>query len=321
MAGGFAVNTRRKIVPLSNIIKPAGGGSSPAVQLPKTGILARIFLAIRGSIAGSLTAPNALGMASILSRVRLTANSGVDMFNISGAGYHYILRELLESEYIDLFGQSNARSAVTATSFNLDMVIPMALNLRDMIGVIALQNEQTILSLAVDWLADASVATGATVTATITPYLELYTVPVDPADWPPFNVVHNILEDTQAVAATGDFVYNWPRGNTYLQIGHGLGFGAAGADSFNRFRIRVNQSDYLQDSDIPYLDMEHRFFRGRARPAGTVNVDFLASSGLGNYGLARDFYDSTKVTDLASVLTATAIGTLYTVRRQLVVLQ
>lgn len=320
MAGGFTVNTRRKIVQLPTQARPAGGGTT-SINLPKTGLLSRIFCAIRGSVSGTLTAPNALGFASVLNRTRLTINSGIDLYNVSGAGYHYLLRNAVGSEYIDPQGQSNATSAVSAASFNLDEIIPVAINTRDPLGYVMLQNEQTLLTLNIDWNADGNVATGATVNATAELYAELFTVPVDPADYPPLNVVHQCLEDQQAVAAAGDYPYAWPRGNTYLQTLHGFGIGASGADNFSQFAVRVNQSDYLQRSDIPLLDMEYRDFRGRARPAGAIMVDLLATSGLGNFGLTRDVFNSALVTDLASVITASGAGTLYTVRRQLVVLQ
>ncbi len=322
MAGGFAVNTRRKILPLTGAVtRPVGGGTFGPLTLPKTGLLARIYIALRGSVAGALSAPNALGMASIISRVRLTANSGIDIFNVSGSGYHYLLRNVLESEYIDPVGQSNATAAITATTFNLDVVIPVAMDMRDPTGLIMLQNEQTIVNLFIDWLADASVATGATVTLTTGDvFLEIFTVPPDPKDWPPLNVIHQCLEDQQAVAAAGDFPYYWPRGNTYVGIYHGFGIGAAGADNFNKLAVRVNQSDYLQNTPVDFLDLEYRLLRGRARPAGGVFVDLLGTSGLGVYGLPRDMFNSALVTDLATVITTTGAGTLFTVRRQLVVL-
>ena len=322
MAGGFAVNTRRKILPLTGVItRPVGGGTFGPFTLPKTGLLARLYLALRGNIAGTLSAPNALGMASIISRIRVQANSGLDIFNVSGAGLNYLLREALESEYIDPMGQSTARNAVTATTFNLDAVIPIAVNMRDPSGLIMLQNEQTIVNLYIDWLADASVATGATVTLTTGDlFMEVFTVPPDPKDWPNLNVVHQCLEDQQSIAAAGDFPYYWPRGNTYMQILHGCGIGAAGSDLFSRVSVRVNQSDYLQNTPPDYLDVEHRLMRGRGRPAGAIIVDLAASSGLGCYALARDLLNSALVTDLATVITTTGAATLYTVRRQLLTL-
>ena len=320
MAGGFVANTRRKVVQIPTQTRPAGGGTT-SINLPKTGLLAGIFLAIRGSIAGTLTVPNPLGFASVVNRVRLTLNSGIDIFNVSGAGYNYLLREVIESEYIDISGQNNSRSAVTAAAFNLDMFIPVAINMRDPLGLILLQNEQTLLTLNVDWNADTNVATGATITATAVPYIELFTVPVDPQDFPPINIIHQTLEDQQAISGAQDWVYNWPRGNTYLQVLHGVGIGSAGADGFTKAQIRVNQSDYLQSTDVPYLDLEFRRIRGRARPAGGVYFDLLGSSGIGNYGLTRDVFNSSLVTDLASVITTTGAYTAFNVRRQLVVLQ
>lgn len=322
MAGGFVANTRRKIIQLPIQTKPAGGGTT-SINLPKTGLLASISLAIRGSVTGTVTTASPLGFASVISRIRLTLNSGIDIFNVSGAGYHYLLRNVLESEYIDIASQSNATSTVTAAAFNLDTIIPIAINLRDPLGLILLQNEQTLLTLNIDWNADTNVVLtgGGTVAATAEPYLELFTVPVDPQDFPPINIVHQVLEDQQAVSGAGDWVYNWPRGNTYLQVLHGCGIGAAGTDSFSKAVIRVNQSDYLQNTDVPYLDIEFRRMRGRARPAGGIYYDLLASSGLGNYGLTRDVFNSALVTDLASVITMTGALTSYNVRRQLVVLQ
>ena len=322
MAGGFVANTRRKVVQIPTQTRPAGGGTT-SINLPKTGLLAGIFLAIRGTVGGTVTTANPLGFSSIINRVRLTLNSGIDIFNVSGPGYNYLLREVLESEYIDISGQNNARSAVTAAAFNLDMFIPVAINMRDPLGLILLQNEQTLLTLNIDWNADTNVVLtgGGTITATAVPYIELFTVPVDPQDFPPINIIHQILEDQQAISGAQDWVYNWPRGNTYLQVLHGVGIGAAGADGFNKAQIRVNQSDYLQSTDVPFLDLEFRRVRGRARPAGGIFFDLLGTSGIGNYGLTRDVFNSSLVTDLASVITTTGAYTAYDVRRQLVVLQ
>lgn len=312
----FDMATRRKIIKLADLARPAGGGTVFA-SLPRSGLLGRVFLAVRGSIAGTLTAPNALGKASIIRRVRLTANSGIDIINISGAGYHYLLRQGQELEN-DTTPQSDARIAVAAGAFNLDMVLPVAINQRDALGLLMLQSEQTVITLSVDFEADATVATGATVTCTVTPYLEVFTVPADPMDWPPLNLIHQVLEDAQAISAAGDFAYSWPRGNRYLQVFHGLGMGSSPADGFSNVKIRVNQSDFLLDADPKYLDMERAYSTLTQRLSGTILIDMAGSSGLGMYDKARDSIDSSQLTDLASVITATGAGTLYSVRRQLV---
>lgn len=315
----FLMSTRRKRIPLPTMTKPTGGGSV-SVNLPKTGLLGGIYLAIRGTVSGTLSAPNALGMSSIVRRVRVTSNSSIDIYSTSGAGYCYLLQEGLESEYFLASGQNTGRSAVTATSFNLDMYIPIALNLRDPVGLLMLQNEQTLVTLTVEFETDSVVATGATVAATVVPYMIIYTVPVDADALPELNVIHQITEESQIQSGAGDITYYAPRGNIYLQLFHGYGIGVSGTDAFNRFKTRVNQSDFWEDTGVDGLDIEHRLLRGRARPAGGIFVDYLGTSGLGNYGLSRDLFNSNLVTDYASIITATGAGTLYSVRRQLVTL-
>src|SRR5579885_1225830 len=244
MPGGFNVNTRRKIIQLADIQYPAGGGIV-YTNLPKVGLLARIWLAVRGTVGGTVNAANALGYSSAINRFRLTANSSLDVYNVSGVGNSYLVSNTLESEYFNIQGQNQGTSEVVVGNFNLDTLIPCMINMRDPIGLLMLQNEQTVVTLVSDFNTPTNVGgSTATITAlTVTPYLEVFTVPVSPQDWPPLNVVHQILEDTVPVAGSGDQTYYWPRGNTYLQVLHGAGLGVAGADGCSKVQWRVNQSD------------------------------------------------------------------------------
>lgn len=320
----FDASTRRKVVQLANIVKPTGGGTVQ-IQIPRTGLLSHIFLAVRGSISGTLSAPNSFGFSSVISSVRLYGNQGIDIFNLSGQGYHYLQRMHMELGQ-DVNPLSNARSAVTAATFNDDMVIPVCLNLRDPLGLINLQSEQTVLTLQVTFLADGSVATGATVTCTVSPYLILYAVPAAWATNPqavlPLNVVHQILEEQTQFASTGQQPYNWPRGNRYTKLLHGYGFGVAGADAWTSIQLRVNQSDFLRSTDQLFYDLEQPLltpgWSQANRLPGTLGFDFLFSAGLGNYDKTRDVLDSSKVTDLATVFNVSSTGTLYSVKNQLV---
>jgi hypothetical protein len=312
----FVRNTRRKVIPLTSQAK---GVSNPlSWQLPKTGFLAGIFLRITATVAGTLSAPNALGAASIVRRVKLTANAGPQLIDISGPGYAYLLRDMLE-DYVDVVPQNTGRSAVTATTFNLDMWLPVAVNARDPIGLIAMQNEETQLTLSVEFETDAIVATGATVTATVSPFVEIFTVPVDPKAWPDLSVLQQIVEDSRAVSAAGDYQYSWPRGNTYLQVIHGAGIAATAADNWTTARLTLNKSEDIWGLLTPAMvTMEFNRFHGRARILGVIPFDLVGSSGLGNFGSVRDVLYSQLITDLDSVINFAAAGTLYTIRRQLV---
>ena len=316
---GFNSATRLKRFQLPALSKTANAAQVTLRQdLPRVGLLSRIYLAISATVSGTLSNQNALGAASIINRVRLRANNAITIFDVSGPGYHYLLRDALEFEGYDPLSHTTARSAVSATTFVLDMVIPVAVNLRDPIGLILLQNEQTLLTLEVVCEADGTVATGASVTATVTPYMEVFTVPPDPQDWPPLDLVHQILEETQSVTGSADVTYQWPRGNTYLQVIHGAGIAQSGTDQWTAAKLRVNQSDYLENLTTGLADLNYTFTHGRARLKGQIYWDFMGSSGLGNYNLTRDLINSALVTDLATVITPSSLSTLYTIRRQLV---
>lgn len=315
----FQDATRRKITPLSS--KAKGSESPLRFQLPKTGILAGINLEITGSIAGTLSAPNALGKSSIVREVRALANTGAELFRFSGPQYHWLMRDNHDLFTFDPVPFSDGKSAVVAGAFDISMYLPVAVNARDPVGLFLLQNEQTVVTLTVDFEADANVATGATVTATVVPHLELFTVPADRKDWPAFNLIQQIIGETQSVSGAGDFEYVWPRGVTYMQLLLGFGFGVSGADNWSRVVHRAAQTDRMYEFTPNGLNIEFARFRGRSRPLGTLPLDLIGSSGLGLYASSRDVIYSQMITDLKSVITVTGAGTLHAVRRVLAALQ
>jgi hypothetical protein len=312
----FADKTRRKVINLGSVAK---GTTNPiSFEIPKTGLLAGIFINITGTVAGVIAAPNPLGKACIVRRVRLLANAGLNLIDISGPEYHYLLRDYIDG-YADPAVSSDARSAVAAAAFDVSMYLPVAYNSRDPLGLVLLQNEQTQLILQVEFEADATVDPAAVVTATVQPFIELFTVPPKAEDMPPLNTAHTIIGDERVVAGAGDYEYKWPRGNTYVQVLHGLGMAVAGADGFSAARYVINQSDLIEGIYTPNeLDLAFEKSHGRTRLPGTVAFDFAGTSGLGMFGSARDLVYSQMVTDISSIITATGAGTLYTVRRQLV---
>lgn len=317
----FQQHTRRKLVALSAQAKAAG--SNPLIwELPKVGLLGGLFITITGAVAGTLSNQNTFGFSSIIRRVRLIANAGIDLWNVSGPSYFWMVKDFVE-DYKDPVPSTSGRTAITATTFVLDMYLPVAYNSRDPLGLIMLQNEQTQLTLTVEFEADATVATGATVTATVTPYVELFTVPVDPKEWPSLTTMHQVVEDSRVISGAGEYQYVWPRGNTYIQVLHGAGFAVSGtgADAFSSYKLQMNQSEVIEGPLTPgAASMEYARSHGRARTLGVMPWDLAGSSGLGVFGSIRDIIYSQLVTDIESVITFTGATTLYTVRRQLVAL-
>jgi len=312
----FFGNSTLKRIFVGNISRPTGGGVSTPLTLPRTGFLSRLWVEITGSVAGTLSAPNAGGMASIVNRCRVTAQGGQDLFNLSGLGYHKLYRDHIDyGQSIAPTVKTSADAAVTATTFNVSMLLPVQLNMRDEPGLFMLQNEQTAVSLNLDWTADATVATGATVTATCKVYADIFTVPQNTSDYPDLALVHQVLEDQVVVSGAGLVTYEWPRGSIYLRMLHGLGVAQSAADSWSSYQVARNESDVIYDvQDVLAASQPYELIHGFARPLGFFSWDGLGYSGLGSYASARDTINSRNLTNLKTRVVATGAGTLICVR-------
>jgi hypothetical protein len=317
---GWPMNSRLKRIDLGS---QSGAGLTAASlywDVPKTGILAALELNITGNLTTAPSTPTAVGMAAAVNRVRLIANSGINLIDVSGVGYHYLFRDYID-DYSDPVADSDAKDAVASGAYNVSMIFPIAINSRDEVGLIMLQNNDTQLRLEVTKGAATDIANDFTVmTFDVRPIIYVHTVPVDPKDWPAFEYAHTITEEQTTVSGAGSVTWNWPRGNLYAQVIHGLGVGTTGSDDWTDAALRVNQSDYLMPP-LPPVHFTREFYKthGRARELGHIGLfDGLGDSGLGCYGSARDLLDSRVLTDIQSVITAGAAGTLYTIKRQLV---
>ncbi len=315
----FLQNTRHKTHVLGAQAKAGGVAAELDFRLPNTGILQTINLGIRGTVAGTLSAPHAMGMSSIVANVALMLNTGLTVIKLTGWQYHYLARDFVDL-YQDPVSSSNARSAVTAAAFNLDMVLPIAVNSRDIAGLLLLQSRELEAHLYVTFSADTFCATGATVTATVTPTLGLLTIPpgfsaIELATM--LDTVHTIIGSTVAVPAVADQDIEWLKANSYLGCYMGMGYGVSGADQYSRALLYAGSTDavynYVPTGQDAYFQRAH----GRARLPGTLIYDFMGSSGLGMYGSSRDVLHTGKITDLKTVLTPTATGVLDIVRNEL----
>lgn len=317
MAGNFEGATRGKIIRQPQLVKPAGGGLTE-LNIKQTGILARIYLRINASVAGVPAAPNPLGSPSIIRRVRVIANTGAVLHDYSGPQYFYGLRHLYESERTAPVTPQNDIAAIAdGQSYNLDMYIPICVSLMDFTGVIVTQSNEVLVTLQVEWETDANVAGGVSViSATCTPYIEYFSVPRDPANMPRTDVLHYVLGESRTVAGAGELIFEPHTRVIYLQLAHLSGHAVAGgADNFDNIRLRVEQSNYLFDGDNQLMDLLWNLYHGYSRPPGVFAYDFMASSGLGNYGGARDRVNTMAVTSFESVLNMQGAGSLDTIRR------
>lgn len=297
----------------------AASGDLLHFEIPKVGGLARLWVTVRGTI-NTVVGPNALGQAAILNRIRVYGNTVSDIFNVSGPGFWHLL-----APRIDLptqpFNNSTALTAIAAAgAVNLDFVIPVTLNLQNLIGTVPIGNQETLISVDFQMETDAILGVTAwTARPTITLYMEMFTTPPGMEDAPIFRTMHTVIEERQAVAAAGETRYRWPIANVYLQTIHGLGFAVTGAsDLWTSAEVIANYTDHIYYLEPSLADLRVSYLNHLARPAGVIPIDMMASAGLGAYGSMRDALDSNDVSVVETVIQATGAGTLYTVRRQLV---
>lgn len=313
----FYKETRLRRINLDTMTKPTGGGQT-SQTIRRVGLLQGIWLPISITVAGSLSNLNTLGIVSAIRRIRVTVNSSGDIFSCSGAGALYLVNEQIGDFYSLGQGTTNNQggSAVSAATFKLYFYIPIAMNRRDPVGLVLLQSEQQTVELTIDWEADTTVATGATITGSVRPQIDAFSVPASGV-LPPLNYIHQVIEDSYTVSGSGDITYSPIRGQVYLSVYHGLSLLQSSADSASRLQVIVNGSDTWKDMQIADMDAEYYLYHGRNRKAGVYPVDYMASSELGALGLTRDFFNTLGTTDYRHILTATGAGTLTTVRRML----
>lgn len=322
-SGNFDAATSLNQTPLESKTRVSGGTST--WQLPRVGYLSYIDIPISMAITGTVGTVNAAGFAAAIKRVTLSVNNIGYIYDTSGVGYHFAVRHYL-NDYRDPVKASNARAAITATTGRLDMRIPVSLNDRDPLGLLLLQNEQTLATLTIQWETDANLtSTGSVGTVTVQPSIYWFTVPENPADRPPINYIHQVLEDSVAISGAGVYNYDVPRGGILTHLTLGAGWAASGSDNWSEAILKLQSAYQKWDlttvlADINF-DATHNY-SGVALPAsqrlaGTIPFDFVGTSGLGTYGKLRDAIDSRALTYLRAAVTMSGSGTLYAIRRQL----
>lgn len=315
--------SRRIVYPMIAQSRPAAGGRL-RWYLPHSHYLSHIIMTVRGQIDITGGTPNPLGLSAMISEIKFSTNIMQDIFRVSGPGYHWLVRPSLDF-VSDPIPQSNARSAIADGLVNLDVIIPLAPNQRDAIGLITLQSNEVEATLEVNCATDAEINPGGSIDHTTPlvfwPRLVMFTVPPYAASQPNTATIHKIIEDTRPIAATGYDTYLWPRANLYGQLIHGAGFAATGGkDKWDNCIVRVNRTNNQMDFDPTFLDAQVPFSRLAQRLPGTIPIDLQSYSGLGGYDKLREGIDSRMVTDIETAITFNDTGTFYSVRREFVTL-
>lgn len=299
-------------------------------DLPK----ARLLAGLKLMISATLTATHATETSytahedspfKFLKRVELSLNNGFAPFSISGQA---LLPYMMTNYGVEeMTAETSGRGAVvqgltassggTANTVRFFVDLPNMINPRDPIGLILLQNEETLATLnvslgAVGDLAPASSGyTFAVSSISVTALSDTFTIPAVPDAFPDLSVLKLVQERTETVIA-GENIIKLPVGMTYRKIGF-IYYDATpsrqvDSDITSTIDLMFNQAEVpvrVKPAELAALNA--LAYKG-ALPNGVYLFDF-SDNGIPNMGNARDYIDSERITQFELKFTAGAAGT------------
>jgi hypothetical protein len=213
-------------------------------------------------------------------------------------------------------------AAAGANNWEFGLTMPVALNEESEFGLILLQNDLSQMQLTFEWNAliysltagqSPLLVTGAataTLTGSVSPEVESFTVPADIKSQPDISVVHQTLEITQPVSAVGDNVVNLFRTDTYVDLLHFLQLNnAPNTLDIDRWRLQFNVSDTPYDfANRVGLQMQRRRFDFDL-PNGVISYP-LFDQGFAGFGDERDVINARSTSEFQSIVTIASGATL-----------
>jgi len=317
MPNGFNNSTRQNIRNYTTL--PYNPAAPVSVDIARVGLLAKIYLRFKGSLTAQHASKTTFTPAqtapyNLIQRVQANLNSGVSIWNTSGFGAYlqnvtnklgYNLDQDGASSEVYAFGNAvSAAGAVNPLAFSL--CLNTMINDKNPIGLLMLQNDATALTLQIEAAAAAALMTDTDVTTTLTGSwdiaTEIFGIPIDPADYPPLNRVHQVLEQSFPINSVGDNRQVLPRGVTYRRLINSLVLNGALSDAAETMRLVYNLSStpYQISGGLAKVIQRERY--GRDLPAGSFVWDMFYQ-GFPNVGAdMRDLIDSSQISDLSQFM-------------------
>lgn len=345
MAGELAIPmlpferaTRKVRVPMTTLAFTPGSGASPRVQadIPPSGLLSRLYLHFTATttvtLGGGTLAVDWSGPWSSVSKFRIQAPGGLEQTALSGLAaklqnlienYKYVLEEPgVASVGVPANFASRVYTvpvAAGANTWEFGLELPVALNEREAIGLLMMQNSSSAFQFIAEFNSAAysltagqapTLVTGAatcTISGTLNIVVETFTVPDDPkVDLPPADYAHTYREYYKTIGGTGDLDIPITDQHRFLSIMHHVVINNQ-PDSLNVDTLKLQFSSSFSPTIIPnrtQLYLQHKVY-GRALPDGVFVHDFVSQDQV-NSGSSRDWVDGSKVSDLRSFVTINA---------------
>lgn len=328
-AAQFNQLTRRHWMELGT--KTGSENGVVSFDLPK----ARLLAGLRVLITATLTATHASATTytphedapfKFLKRAELSLNNGFAPFSISGQGLiPYLMSKRGVADVTPATsGRGNVVQGLTASSGGTANTVRFAvdltnmLNKRDPIGLILLQNEETLATLNISLGAVADLApassgyTFAVSSISVTVLADTFSVPAVETAFPDLSVLKLVQERTETVIA-GENQFKLPTGYTYRKIWFtyydATPSRQVDSDITSTIDVLFNQAENpIRINPVTLAGINAEAYKG-ALPAGSYMLDFT-DQGNPDLGNARDYIDTERITEFVLKFTAGAAGTI-----------
>jgi hypothetical protein len=345
--GRFESDTRQQILTLSPMVPQTPGTAGQVVtqQLPTSGYLSAIWMLLQGTTTTTSAQSTTIGTYpqppwNFLRKIRVYTNMGVELVNLSGYGLYLYQSTLRTGLDIDTIVNSLSYAAtdgganntvksrylvhpsglgVSSTeTWKAGYFLPIAWGPGGKAGLQLLQDDAVKYYLEITYgdltdLYASNSGTPALTNVSVTPMVETFSTPRNPANRPDLSYSKVILEETQAFdSGTGVSTFKMVTGNMVTQLIHELSNGAT-AKPLDPSEITLMRMDYAS-TQVPYNinpDLQllrQAFLYGRNMPQGCYIWELSEALGLKELPTMRDVIDTLMLTNLQSELTLSGVA-------------
>lgn len=313
----FAQMTRQNMQPISS--QAGAENSRVTLNLPQTRLLHRTRLMVQATLnvkhaSATNYVPAEFAPFTLIDNIRFEMNNGFAPVTLSGRQLylHNMMRENADVLEVKPNGRGKNVQGLVASAAGTDNVIrfhldiPNGLNDRDAIGLILLQNRETVANIHITF-ADRNALvkpgqTGYTLdikNITVTPLVETFSIPQIPEALPDLSMLKLIQATSYDQAGAGDVVIKLPVSTTYRKLLFLVEDANGGVDeSFIQSDIQLifNQADTPYSVNPFHLASINHDQYGRPLPKGCWAFDFTFQGTI-NYSSGRDYIDTERLTE------------------------
>jgi hypothetical protein len=343
--GRFESDTRQQIITLSPMTPPNPGTAGQIVtqQLPTSGYLSSIWMLLAGTTTTTSAQSAVVGTYpqppwNFLRKIRVYTNMGVELVNLSGYGLYLYQRTQRSGLDIDTVVNSltyaatdagnntvKSRYLVHPTSLGVSSsetwkagyYLPISWGTGGKAGLQLLQDDAVkyYLELTFGDLTDLYTSTSGTPTlsaVSVTPMVETFSTPRNPANRPDLSYSKVILEEQQPFdTGTGVTTFKMVTGNMVTRLIHELSNGST-AKPIDPAEVSLLRMDYAQ-TQVPYnLNpdiqlLRQAFLYGQNFPQGVYIWELAEALGLPELPTMRDVIDTLMLTNLQTEITLAGV--------------